>query len=483
MRCTASAFQQHDKMRAITAITLLAWSGIVAAQVAQNTTSSYQYDANGNLTQVTDPLGRVTNQSYDALNRLKQQLQPAPAAGSARPAIHYGYDGLDQLVTVTDPRNLTTTYTVNGLGNQTALSSPDTGTSGSTYDAAGNLVSRTDAKGQTTGYSYDALNRVTRITHADGDAIDYVYDQGPNGIGRLTRITDSSGITQYAYDQKGRVVSETRLLDSVPYVTAYRYDSAGRLAGISYPSGRSVSYTRDAIGRIAQITVAKGSVSQTVVSQVVYRPFGGVQSFVNGAGQTVTRSFDLNGRITSYTLRGQTHLVTYDAASRITALWDAANAANSHSYGYDNLDRLTQYSGTGTSQSFGYDAAGNRTSQLLGSGSTSYAYSPGANRLAQASGPGGSQSYAYDANGSLVNNGTNQFTYDARGRMVAANTGLGLAQYRINALGQRVQKVTPEGTTLYHYDSGGKLIGESTPDGSFQKEYIYLQDMPVALFQ
>ena len=32
--------------------------------------TQYGYDNNGNLTTTTDPLGRVTTSSYDALNRL-----------------------------------------------------------------------------------------------------------------------------------------------------------------------------------------------------------------------------------------------------------------------------------------------------------------------------------------------------------------------------------------------------------------------------
>ncbi|MRV76868.1 type IV secretion protein Rhs, partial [Duganella sp. FT92W] len=83
---------------------LLAWCG---ASAQQNTTYSYQYDNNGNLTKVTDPLSQVTDRSYDVLNRQLQQLQPPPVTGAARPAINYTYDALDQLSTVRDPRNLT----------------------------------------------------------------------------------------------------------------------------------------------------------------------------------------------------------------------------------------------------------------------------------------------------------------------------------------------------------------------------------------
>jgi hypothetical protein len=39
----------------------------------------------------------------------------------------YGYDTIDQLVAVTDPRALVTGYTVDGLVNLTLQSSPDTG--------------------------------------------------------------------------------------------------------------------------------------------------------------------------------------------------------------------------------------------------------------------------------------------------------------------------------------------------------------------
>ena len=33
--------------------------------------------------------------------------------------------------------------------------------------------------------------------------------------------------------------------------------------------------------------------------------------------------------------------ISYDAASRITAIGDATNPAAAHTYGYDELDRLT----------------------------------------------------------------------------------------------------------------------------------------------
>ena len=58
----------------------------------------------------------------------------------------------------------------------------------------GNLKTRTDARGVTVSYSYDLLNRLTAVDYPDESLdVSYSYDAGPNGIGRLTGMTDASG--------------------------------------------------------------------------------------------------------------------------------------------------------------------------------------------------------------------------------------------------------------------------------------------------
>lgn len=452
--------------------------GCSIVQAAQDTTYQYQYDANGNRTRITGPLNHVTRNQYDALNRLVGVTDPS--GGQTQ----YSYDGLDQLTQVTDPRNLVTSYTLDGLGNQTALSSPDTSNTVNTFDAAGNLLTRTDAKGQTTRYQYDALNRIIQISYADGNAISYLYDQGPNGIGRLSRITDASGSTQFSYDLHGRVVSEVRVIGGQPNTTLYRYNSAGRLVGVTYPGGRSVDYTRDSIGRIVRIDTTKEGVTLPIITQVKYQPFGPANAVTYGNGQSDTRNYDLDGRTISYTLNDKAQAISYDAASRITAINDLQTAANSTSYGYDPLDRLTSAIRPNSSVSYGYDAVGNRTSYSNGAAVSSYSYGSTSNRLTQIT---GSQAavISTDPNGSITGNGANQFTYDARGRMISADTASGPVQYQINGMGQRVQKITPTQSTVFHYDTGGKLIAETIAGsgGPSIIDYVYLDDMPVAVLK
>lgn len=454
---------------------------------AVNQTTTYAYDAHGNLTSITDPLNHLSSNSYDALNRLITGTDPATGV------THYGYDALDQLVQVTDPKSLVTQYTRDGLGNLNQQASPDTGTTANTYDAAGNLLTRTDAKGQTATYTYDALNRVTGISYSGGTApaltIAYQYDQGTNGIGHLTQLTDSTGITSYGYDQHGRLISETEQAYGATYTTAYGYDAQGRLNSITYPSGRTVNYTFDAMGRINQIATTFNSTTTILASNISYEPFGGVHSFSYGDGvtapvQTYTRQRDQDGRIASYTLNGQPRSIGYDAASQIISISDPIISAL---YDYDTLSRLTGYTQGSLNQNFGYDADGNRISQTIGSTTTTYGYPASSNRLNSIRvGAGTPQAVIQDAIGATTADPTRQYGYDIRGRLIQATTAQGVINYEVNALGLRVRKQVPYASTdtLYHYDSQGHLIAEN-PTGTpqFTREYIYLGDQPVAVMQ
>jgi len=289
----------------------------------------------------------------------------------------------------------------------------------------------------------------------------------------------------YAYDQHGRVISEARTVGGVQYVLAYRYDSSGRLDQLTYPSGRLVSYTFDALGRVGGITTTKpGDQPQTLVSGVTYHPFGGVKGYTLGNGQTYTRGIDLDGRIASYTLGAQVFAIGYDPASRISFISDVGAPANTNTYGYDNLDRLTSAVLPTTPYAYGYDAVGNRTSRTSGSSTDTYAYGATSNRIASitpSSGP--ERNFVFDANGSTTADGNNTYAYDVRGRMVQATSSIGATNYQVNALGQRIRKSNSLGDTIFHYETRGKLIAETGPGGALKRELIYLGDIPVGVVQ
>src|SRR5690606_2492547 len=123
----------------------------------------------------------------------------------------FAYDAHDNLTSVTDGRNIQTTYTYNFMGEVIQEQSPDAGTTNYIRDNGGNVAQKTDARGVVTQYGYDALNRLTSVLYPAkaSENVVYSYDStaaGNKGVGRLTQITDRSGYTAYAYDDRGNVV-------------------------------------------------------------------------------------------------------------------------------------------------------------------------------------------------------------------------------------------------------------------------------------
>lgn len=167
----------------------------------------------------------------------------------------------------------------------------------------------------------------------------------------------------------------------------------------------------------------------------------------------------------------------YDEAGRISALTDSTNIANSRSYAYDNLDRLTTAVLPATTYTYGYDAVGNRTQQS----GVAINIAAASNRIDNiASAP--PRTFNYDNTGNTTADGINAYTYDARGRLKQTVSSLGATSYQVDARGRRSRKTLPGGqSVIFHYDLQGRLIAESLPTGQIKKEYFYLYDEPVAV--
>ncbi|NHZ82204.1 type IV secretion protein Rhs [Massilia sp. CCM 8695] len=489
-----------------------AYTGTVAsAQSVPAAATGYKYDLGGNLTEVNDPLGRVTNQTYDPLGRVKQVEQPQ--TNGARPTIKYGYDGIGQVATVTDPRNLETRYSVDGLGNRSELGSPDTGLTKSTYDAAGNLKTSTDGRGMLNTYSYDALNRLTRIVYTGTVGTTFEYDGGatptPNAAGKMTRMTDESGYTTYTYDAFGRLATKAQTTTGLGSYTnthtlVYAYDAAGRQASVTYPSGNRVNYSYNDVGQVASITLnpvkANGTDTSTenivLLNNITYAPFGGTTGWTWGNSAPANqyahvRTYDLDGRISSYTLgspsaNGVVRTVNYDAASRIKGYTHTGSgtapspASLNQTFGYDELDRLTSYSGNGTTQTYAYDATGNRIKAGFGANSYTNTVDPLSNKLSATTGPGSAKTNTYNGAGDLTTDGTLVVTYSGRGRPYRLQNGAVTAHQLFNGLDQRVFQTNGGG--IFVYDEQGQLVGEyNYVNGKASRETVYLGNLPVAV--
>lgn len=253
---------------------------------------SYAYDANGNRLSTIDGRGHESTFAFDALNRLLAGTDPEHGVSE------YAYDALDHLTQVKDPKGLETTYTTNALGDLLLRDSPDTGITRYAYDSADNRVSQLDAKGVEVTYGYDALNRLTSTDYVD-DTLDvsFTYDEGTNGMGRLSTMTDGSGTTQYGYDIRGNLASVRTTRDGLTHTTRYAYNGADQLASVTYPSGRTVDYQRNGLGQVSGVTTTVNGETQTLASNIAYVPFGPMTELTFGNGVPLTRALDLDYRL------------------------------------------------------------------------------------------------------------------------------------------------------------------------------------------
>jgi RHS repeat-associated protein len=170
----------------------------------------------------------------------------------------YQYDALGNLVKVTDAKGNQTTMRYDTLGRKIAMADPDMGRCGDLtalapaasypwyatpcwnyrYDGVGNLLQQRDAKGQTLHFQYDALSRLLQKDYTtlkslgSGDVV-YRYDNttaGTNRMGRLWQVSDSSGIATFTYDKMGRQTrTDKSIISTSPVWTTETVDSVGNV--------------------------------------------------------------------------------------------------------------------------------------------------------------------------------------------------------------------------------------------------------------
>src|SRR5262249_55727177 len=74
----------------------------------------------------------------------------------------------------------------------------------------------------------------------------YQYD----GLSRMTRAQDNDSLVTRAYDSLGNILAETQNGQTITSV----YDAVGNITSLTYPGGRVIHTTYDALERRSQIT-------------------------------------------------------------------------------------------------------------------------------------------------------------------------------------------------------------------------------------
>lgn len=385
--------------------------------------SSVAYDTAGyfKVTQVTDPLGRITSYAYSNHIDLAS-ISQTTAFGIQQTIAQYIYNTRHRPIFSTDAAGQTTAFAYNAAGQVTSATNPLGQTTSYQYNATGDLITIINANNATAAsFTYDAYDRVRTYTDSEGWTVTYDYDAAD----RITKITYPDGTSRiYAYDRLDLASFQDRQLRK----WTYAHDANRRLTSITDPAG-----------------------NQTLFG---YSPNDDLTGLTDPKGNVTSWAYDVESRITQKTYPDtSTAIYTYETTtSRLKSVLDALGQTKQYSYTPDNLPTGISYLNAVNATpnvAFAYDPYfQRRVSMTDGTGATTYGYAPigslGALQLQQESGPlaNSAIAYTYDALGRpasriVAGGGAETLGYDPIGRLTSHTSDLGA--FTLGYLGQTSQ--------------------------------------------
>jgi RHS repeat-associated protein len=318
----------------------------------------YSYDSIGNLASLTPP-GRQPHQfQYNSLNLLTSYNPPNVGAGTW--ATTYGYDLDGKLAQVTRPDGQIIGFGYDVAGRRTSTSFPNGAMHYTYHPGTGNLSGISGPYGEAISFSYDGLllTAVTWSGEVQG-SVSATY----NNLFQVTGLSvNGRSAIGLSYDNEGSLQQAGALViqrnanngaitgtDLAGVTTSQSYTPQGELAHRSANIGGTaifdVSYTRDSASRIANLTET-----------------------VNGTTTVKAYNYDLSGRLLEVRENGiLTGAYEYDANGN-RARFTGPNGTVSGVY--DAQDRLVNYGGV----TYTYARNGELSAKAVGSTTTQYEY-------------------------------------------------------------------------------------------------------------
>ena len=283
------------------------------------------------------------------------------------------------------------------------------------------------------------------------------------------------------------------------YVYGATYDSWNRVQTMTYPDGEVVTYHYNAAGQVESMTSNKQGRQSVIVDRIGYDKEGHTVYTKLGNGTETTYTYDKQRdrlQVMNLTADGQTVMENryqYDAVDNILGITNAANPTSltklnkaklggrsSHTYEYDELNRLIHASGKAKRASYDMVMSFGRMSEPLTkvqkvdstttAKSYNFAYKYEDSNHPTAPTQIGHDHYTYDANGNptLVTNDsantTREMYWDEDNRLMVLSDNGKTSRYTYNAGGERIMKSygtmegvyingAPQGITFHETDN------------------------------
>src|SRR6478736_4089596 len=455
--------------------------------------ASYKYDANGNLSGVSDALGLASHYRYNADALLASSQEPGrltfhyrydsharcvetwgaasdgsvPALSKRAPAvladgttqakgmyhnvITYGDDGFREIADSVQVRRV--------FANRYGLIEKAVSNGNVTereFDKDGKLLVHVDALGGVTRFDREN-GYVTRITNPIGETQNITRDDA----GRPTEFTDALGpILKTTYDSAGNVIESTFSLGDT-WVTnfnsrglpieriepnggrqLFEYDDHFNLARITKPDGKQWSFTYDYLGRMISHTGSDGATTH------YERNDKGQATTIRGADGNATRMrYNDDGYLSSYSTGLAHYSRDFNGVGKVSQI-NMPNGAHRR-FLYNREGRVDQIlNERGQPLDVFYDPEGLvlRVDGFDGR-SRRYKYDGMGRLTTYQDGAGAKYLYEYDLVGQLKKiefpDGTlAELTHDVRGRVTGARNAHVQQRFDLDGAGQVLREET-----------------------------------------
>ncbi|MCH6258917.1 DUF6531 domain-containing protein [Puniceicoccaceae bacterium K14] len=463
------------------------------------------YDSRSNRTLTSDANrstdtddGNLVSYAYDGLNRLLRTeviLTADGWGGSAeidRIVTDQLWDDSSRLVSQIDDNGNATIYTYDPLNRKTLTTFADETEEACVYDSYDNRIFCLDANGNEVTRSYDLNDRIVRVDIELGAGVSddttfeiFAYD----GLNRITHAEDDDSVVTRQYDSLSNITLETQNGVNV----ASTYDGVGNKLTCTYPDGRIITTSYDALERKATIQDEEQSIA-------VYSYFGParVERKVLGNGTQTNMEYDEIRRMTEIAHRqpddtmfsGYSYI--YDRlGNRLyerDLVLDTADA-----YNYDSNYRLTDvvYDASGASidpvpnnataplnlalieglsQTWQLDGVGNWLERSDGSESTAFV----ANKMNEYDLVDGAMQ-VHDENGNLTNDGNRDYIYNYRNQLIRINETSDslVGKYGYDVFGRRIRKEISGSVFVNYFYDGEHCVEERDDFEVLLRQYVF----------